>query len=162
MRHRIPEFLDILEAVYDLYPEKKSPAREAIITLFANEVRDALSRKGFTVSDNLFWERLYEYNKTIKKSTFDKDGGETVVYWLCEPHIAKARSSDTGEKEIPCMFRMGVVANEIAGLQRKRQLDEEQLRFWKLYKWAAVATLGLAVVTSVCAVINCWLTYQRP
>jgi hypothetical protein len=146
---------------YELYPEKKPAERDAIITLYANEVGDALRHRGFTISDNLFWQRLYEFNKTIKKSTFDQKGGETVVYWLCEPHIAKARDSDKGEKEIPFMFRMGVVANEIARLARTRQLEEEQLRFWTLYKWAAIATVGLAIVTSACAVINCWLTYQR-
>jgi hypothetical protein len=162
VEHAIPDLLDIFEAVYDLYPDKQPSEGENIITLFANEVGDALRRRGFTVNDKLFWERLYQYNEAIKKSIVKPTGGETIVYWLCEPAIGKARETDNGKKEIPFMFRMGALANEIARLRRTRTLEEEQLRFWTLYKWAAIATVGLAVLTSVCAVVNCWLTYHRP
>lgn len=161
MKHIIPEHLDILQAVYDLYLAKKPTDRQGIARFFGDEVGQALKHRGFTVEDRVFWERLFEYNKTIEK----RDEKGTIVYWLCEPNKQDARPLPGGENEgksdIPMVFRMGVVANEIAGLIRKRALEEEQLRFWVRYKWAAIATIALTVVTSVCAIINTWIAYHK-
>ena len=35
-------------------------------------------------------------------------------------------------------------------MKRKRQLEEEQLKFWGLYRWG----IALAVIGSICAIIN--------
>ena len=113
--NQFPEILDILEAVFELFGE--NPTR-SIVSLYPKTVGDALRAKGFNISDELTWERLCEYNKTVRKVKIKPDGGETVEVWLCEPHISKKKADQADT--MPFMFRVGAVANEIATLRRKR------------------------------------------
>jgi hypothetical protein len=158
MKHNFPEHLDILEAVYDLYIQKGKPEQPPIVTLYAEEIGKMLRTKGFEISDDLVWQRLYEYNKTIEIIENNAGGSKTTKYWLCTQDINAHNKNP--DKPMPLMFQMGTATNEISGLMRKRELEEEQLRFWTRYKWAAIATIALTVVTSVCAVINCWVNYH--
>ena len=110
-----PDILDILEVIFELFGENPTAS---IISLYPKTVGDALRAKGFNITDELTWERLYEYNKTVRKVKIKPDGGETVEVWLCEPHISKKQADQADA--MPFMFRVGAVANEIAALMRKR------------------------------------------
>ncbi|MBN2021457.1 MAG: hypothetical protein JW809_01565 [Pirellulales bacterium] len=159
MKHDFPEYLDILEAVYECHVQQKKPEQRANVTLDFKKIGESLRAKGFDVDNDLISQRLYEYNKTIEIVETDTRGSKTTKYWLCIPD-QKAREKN--DMIMPFMFQMGTVTNEIAGLRRKRQLEEEQLRFWSRYKWAAIATIALAATTSACAIINCWVTFHAP
>ncbi|MEN6459101.1 MAG: hypothetical protein ABFC63_09230 [Thermoguttaceae bacterium] len=114
---RFPEILDILEVVFELVGD--NPA--SIISLYPKVVGDALRAKGFKITDQLTWERLFEYNKTVRRVKTKPDGGEIVEVWLCEPHINKKKADQADT--MPFMFRVGAVANEIAEMRRKRALE---------------------------------------
>lgn len=161
---RHPEHLDFLEAVYELYVQKGSPEKPPIIILAVGEIADMVRRQGFNISNDLVWQRLYEYNKTIEIRSIERtlpgtlgDFEQKVMgYWLCQDAVG---TEDWKQREA-LTFQMGVVTNEIAALTRKRQLEEEQLRFWRCYKWAAIATILLALVISACAVMNLWFQHH--
>jgi hypothetical protein len=144
--NKFPQLQDILEAVHSCYESKGEKGH--IFTLYNNEVGEVLRANGFQTTDGMIWERLSEFNKTIQVVKVDHSGRETVTYWMCQPNLEQLEKDKS--KGMPFMFRIGVVINHLAELNRKRQLEEEQLHFWGLYKWG----IGLAVVGSVCAIIN--------
>ncbi len=157
----IPELLDILEVIYNLYLQRNEENlnSKTLFSLYQSEIGEPLRAKGFEISDYLSWQRLYEYNKTIAIKRKEKDGTETTTYWLCieDIHRFDTEKENSKDKTMPLLFQMGTVCNEIATLKRKRRLEEEQLRFWKLYKWAAVATIALTILTSICAVCSTFI-----
>ena len=113
-----PEILDILEVVFELFGDNPTAST---ISLYPKAVGDALRAKGFNITDELTWERLYEYNKTVRKVKIKPDGGEIVEVWLCEPHISKKKADQADT--MPFMFRVGAVANQIAALRRERTVE---------------------------------------
>ena len=112
-KYKHPEHLDILEAIYELYIQEGDVPTKAIFTLVMWSVGDSLRGRGFTISDNLLWQRLYEYNKTIEVTkvedtlpgTFVNFEQVVKVYWLCQ-HDTQAMKN-WKEKEQPLMFQMG-------------------------------------------------------
>ncbi len=61
---KFPPILDILEAVFECY-EKQGQQTHTFI-LSKEEVGEALRGKGFQIADDRAWERLYEFNNSIK------------------------------------------------------------------------------------------------
>lgn len=167
MKFKHPEHVDVLQAIYELYVQKGNPEK-TIFTPVIREVADILRKRGFTISNTLVWQRMYEHNKTIEiTETEDTLPGTSLnyeqvikVHWFCQHDVEAMK--DWKEKEKPLMFQMGTVTNEIAGLVRKRKLEEEQLRFWFIATLAALATLGNFVLQIGSCIVNYWNSVPKP
>ena len=107
--NKFPSLLAILEAVFECY-EKKGKATDSF-KLSRNEVWEVLRGKGFQITDDMVWERLVEFNNTIKvvrqnisESVVGTNYSYDPVYYLCQGVVEQDQSFSKFDLE----FKTGV------------------------------------------------------